>query len=152
MSKIADSVSQLVSPIAEGMGLEVVEVVYDKKYNGMNLTIFIDCEEGVDIDKCEKFHRAILDPIDELDPISSQYILNVSSLGIDRPLKTDRDFRRNSGKLISVKLYKADSNNNKQYTGILTAYDSSTFTIDNNGEQVTFNRDTVAHVEPVIEF
>ncbi len=152
MSKVADSVQTLVTPIAEGMGIEVVEVLYDKKYNGMNLTIFIDSDDGIDINKCEKFHRAILDPIDELDPIAGQYILNVSSLGIDRPLKTDRDYKRNMGKVISVKLYKADSSNNKQYRGELTSYTDTAFTIDCNGSNITFNRNEVAHVEPVIEF
>ncbi len=152
MSRVADSVQALVSPIADSMGIEVVEVVYDKKYNGMNLTIFIDSVDGIDIDKCEKFHRAILDPIDELDPIAGQYILNVSSLGIDRPLKTDRDYRRNIDKPILVKLYKADENNNKQYRGVLVEYTASTFTIESEGNNIVFDRETVAHVEPVIEF
>lgn len=152
MSKVADSVMALVTPIAEGMDIEVVEITYDKKYNGMNLTIFIDSDDGIDINKCEKFHRAILDPIDELDPIAGQYILNVSSLGIDRPLKTDRDYKRNMGKVIAVKLYKADDSNNKQYKGTLTEYTDSTFTIDSDGSITTFIRNEVAHVEPVIEF
>ncbi len=152
MSKVADSVLALVTPIASSMGLEVVEVIYDKKYNGMNLTIFIDSDDGIDLNKCEKFHRAILDPIDELDPIAGQYILNVSSLGIDRPLKTDRDFRRNIDKMICVKLYKADANNNKQYLGELVSFDDSTFTIDCDGNNIIFNRNEVAHIEPVIEF
>ena len=107
MSKVADSVRQLVEPFAGQFGLEVVEVVYEKKYDGMNLTIFIDKDGGVSIDDCEKLHRAIDEPLDELDPISESYTLNVSSLGIDRPLKTDRDFKRNLNKKISVKLYKA---------------------------------------------
>ncbi len=152
MSKVADSVQALVSPIAQSMDIEVVEVVFEKKYNGMNLTIFIDSDDGIDINKSEQFHRAILDPIDELDPIASQYILNVSSLGIDRPLKTDRDYKRNMDKPILVKLYKADQDNAKQYKGVLTSYTDSQFTINCDGTEKQFSREAVAHVEPIIEF
>ena len=59
MGKVADEVYKLVLPIAESFGLEVVEVLYEKKYSGMNLTIVIDKEDGVTIDDCEKLHRAI---------------------------------------------------------------------------------------------
>lgn len=152
MSKIAQSVMQLVAPIAEGFGLEVVEVVYEKKNDGMNLTIYIDKVGGVDINDCEKLHRAIDEPLDSLDPIQGPYILNVSSLGLDRPIKTDRDFARNMGKVVTVKLYKPDSAGNKKYTGTLVDYNADTFTIDTQSTQHTFERSAVAHVELHIEF
>ena len=107
MGKVSDQVFELVAPIAESFGLEVIEVLYEKKYDGMNLTIVIDKDGGVDINDCEKLHRAIDAPLDELDPIDCAYILNVSSPGLDRPLKTERDFKRNLNKKISIKLYKA---------------------------------------------
>lgn len=151
MSKVADSVRQLVEPIAQQFGLEVVEVVYEKKYDGMNLTIFIDKDGGVSIADCEKLHRAIDEPLDELDPISEAYTLNVSSLGIDRPLKTDRDFKRNLNKKITVKLYKA-LDGKKTFNGELISYDEQQFVIDTGKEQLTFNRQQCAHIEPVIEF
>lgn len=151
MSKVADSVRQLVEPIAGQFGLEVVEVVYEKKYDGMNLTIFIDKDGGVSIDDCEKLHRAIDEPLDELDHISESYTLNVSSLGIDRPLKTDRDFKRNLNKKISVKLYKA-IDGKKTFSGELISYDEQQFVIDTGKQQLTFNRQQCAHIEPVIEF
>ena len=153
MAKVTEQVTQLVTPIAEGFGLEVVEVEYAKKYDGMHLTIFIDKEGGVNINDCEKLHRAIDAPLDELDPIEGQYTLNVSSLGIDRPLKTERDYKRNLNKKISVKLYKADENKNKKYEGVLVSFDETSFTIETDNKQViTFDKKTTAHVEPVIEF
>ena len=153
MAKVTEQVTQLVTPIAEGFGLEVVEVEYAKKFEGMHLTIFIDKEGGVTIDDCEKLHRAIDEPLDRLDPIEVQYTLNVSSLGLDRPLKTERDFKRNLNKKISVKLYKADENKNKKYEGVLVAYDDATFTIETDKkQQITFDKKSTAHIEPVIEF
>ena len=151
MGKVADEVYKLVLPIAESFGLEVVEVLYEKKYSGMNLTIVIDKEDGVTIDDCEKLHRAIDAPLDELDPFDESYILNVSSPGIDRPLKTERDYRRNINKKISVKLYKPQ-NGKKVFQGVLVSYDEQSLTVEVKGEQITFNKKDTALVEPIIEF
>lgn len=152
MGKVADSVRDLVTPIAEGMGLEVVEVLYEKKYDGMNLTVVIDKDGGVTIDDCEALHRAIDEPLDELDPIDCSYTLNVSSPGIDRPLKLPRDYKRNLDKKISVKLY-VPQNGKKTFSGVLTSYTDETFTIvTDKGEQLTFDKKDAAKVEPIIEF
>ena len=152
MGKVSEQVLALVQPIAETFGLEVIEVLYEKKYDGMNLTIVIDKENGVTIDDCEKLHRAIDGPLDELDPIDTSYILNVSSPGIDRPLKNERDYRRNMNKKISVKLY-TPLDNKKSFEGVLIAFDDETFTVElKNGKQITFNKKDTAKVEPVIEF
>ena len=152
MGKVSEQVFALVQPIAESFGLEVIEVLYEKKYDGMNLTIVIDKDGGVTIDDCERLHRAIDAPLDELDPIETSYTLNVSSPGIDRPLKTERDYRRNMNMKISVKLY-TPLNGKKVYEGILVAYDEDTFTVETkNGKQITFNKKDTAKIEPVIEF
>ena len=152
MGKVSDEVYKLVSPIAESFGLEVIEVLYEKKYDGMNLTVVIDKEGGVTIDDCEKLHRAIDAPLDELEPIDTAYILNVSSPGIDRPLKTERDYKRNLDKKISVKLYKP-FDGKKNYEGVLESYGDDKFTIRmKNGLQITFNKKDTAKVEPIIEF
>ena len=152
MGKVADQVFELVAPIAEGFGLEVIEVLYEKKYDGMNLTVVIDKEGGVTIDDCERLHRAIDGPLDELDPIDVAYILNVSSPGLDRPLTLECDYKRNLNKKISVKLYKP-LEGKKAYDGVLISYDEESFTIETkNGKQITFNKKDTAKVEPIIEF
>ena len=152
MGKVAEQVYDLVAPIAESFGLEVIEVLYEKKYDGMNLTVVIDKEGGVTIDDCERLHRAIDAPLDELDPIETAYILNVSSPGLDRPLTLERDYKRNLNKKISVKLYKP-LDDKKIYEGVLVAYDQDTFNIEaKKGKQITFNKKDTAKVEPVIEF
>lgn len=152
MGKVSDQVFELVKPIAESFDLEVVEVLYEKKFDGMHLTIVIDKDGGVTIDDCERLHRAIDAPLDELDPIDTAYTLNVSSPGIDRPLKMERDYKRNLNKKISVKLYKP-LDNKKSYEGVLTEYADETFTIElKNGNKLTFNKKDTAKVEPIIEF
>ena len=151
MGKVSEQVQALVTPIAEGFGLEVIEVLYEKKYDGMNLTVVIDKDGGVTIDDCERLHRAIDGPLDELDPIDTAYILNVSSPGIDRPLKMDRDYKRNLNKKITVKLYKP-TDNKKVYNGVLVSFDEETFTIEADNKQITFNKKDTAKVEPIIEF
>lgn len=152
MGKVVESVTELVTPIAEGMGLEVVEVTYKKCYDGMNLTVVIDKDGGVTIDDCERLHRAIDQPLDELDPIECAYTLNVSSPGIDRPLTLPRDYKRNLDKDISVRLYKP-LDGKKIYEGTLTAYDDETFTIVTaKDKEITFNKKDAAKVEPIIVF
>lgn len=152
MGKVSEQVFALVQPIAESFGLEVLEVLYEKKFDGMNLTVVIDKDGGVTIDDCEKMHRAIDEPLDELDPIDCSYILNVSSPGLDRPLKLERDYKRNLYKKILVKLYKP-LDNKKSYEGILINYDDDTFEIKlHNNEIIKFNKKDTAKVEPIIEF
>lgn len=152
MGKVSDQVLALVQPIAESFGLEVLEVLYEKKFDGMNLTVVIDKDGGVTIDDCEKLHRAIDEPLDELDPIDCAYILNVSSPGLDRPLKLERDYKRNLNKKILVKLYKP-MDGKKSFEGVLIAYDEETFDIQSkNKEILKFNKKDTAKVEPIIEF
>lgn len=152
MGKVSDRVMELVKPIADAYGLEVLEVLYEKKYDGMNLTIVIDKDGGVSINDCEQLHRAIDEPLDKLDPIEGSYILNVSSPGLDRPLKLERDYKRNLNKKILVKLYKP-LDNKKSYQGELVDYDDDTFSIKSkNGDIIRFNKKDTAKVEPIIEF
>ena len=151
-SDICGSVEKLVAPYAERCGVELVEIEYAKKPDGMHLTVFIDKEGGVGIDDCEKLHRMIDEPLDELDPTNgAAYTLNVSSIGIDRPLKTPRDFKRNLDKEITVKLF-AKLNGKKIYEGFLKEYDDDTFTIENKDGRFTFEKAKAAHIEPLIRF
>lgn len=152
-NRVEAEVFDLVKPYADEFGLELIEVEYAKKFDGMNLTVYIDKENGVSIDDCERLHRAIDEPLDELDPTdNAPYTLNVSSIGIDWPLKTDRDYRKNLGKEIIVKLYTKDADGKKKYEGFLKEFDEATFTIKTDKGERTFERAKVAHVEPLIRF
>lgn len=148
--KVTTMVEELVVPIAEKMGYEVVDIEYLKKYNGMNLTIFLDKEGGITIDDCEAFSRAIDEPLEELNPTNDEsYTLNVSSPGIDRPLKNERDFKRNLNKEISLKFY-AQIDGKKEVMGILENYSSTTITINENGTSKTFELNKISQILPII--
>lgn len=151
MGKVADQVLQLVQPIAESMNLHVLEVLYEKKFDGMNLTVVIDKEGGVTINDCEALHCAIDQPLDELDPIDVAYTLNVSSPGLDRPLKLEWDYKRNLGKKITVKLYKP-LDGKKTFNGVLDSYDENSFVLDTGSKKITFIKKETAQVLPIIEF
>ena len=114
--------------IAKPLGIDCVEVEF-KQGKNPELTLFIDKEGGVDLDTCELFHNAINEPLDELDPtFGLPYRLNVSSLGIDRPFKTDNDFISHIGQRVEVKLY-ASIKGKKFYDGILMSYDKEKITL-----------------------
>ena len=153
MKNVKEEAEKLARPFADELGLEIVEVEYARKHNGMNLTFFIDKEGGVTIDDCEKLHRAIDEPLDILDPTNgASYILNVSSLGIDRPLKTERDFARNAGKEIEVGFY-APVDGTKRIVGVLEEYDKEGFCIrTEKGGLVEIKYSAAASVKPVIKF
>ena len=132
------------------MGIEIVDVEYDKHLN--SLTVFIETESGVDLDTCEKFHNAISDPIDELDPsYGAPYTLNVSSPGLDRPFKTKRDFERNLQKEVEVKLF-APLKGKKFMEGVLSDYDGNTITLLTEKEELKINLNKIAKINKRIKF
>lgn len=140
------------TPIGESVGVTVVEVEF-KQGKNPSLTIFIDKEGGVDLNACEKFHNAINEPLDELDPtFGAPYTLNVSSLGIDRPFKTEKDFLSHIGQRVEVKLY-ASISGKKFYDGILTAYNENGITLKVN-EKTTFTIDmkNIVKVNEYVDF
>ncbi len=152
MKNVKDEVFNIVLPYATDLGLELVEVEYVKKHNGMNLTVFIDKEGGVTINDCEALHKTIDAPLDKADPTEgASYILNVSSLGIDRPLKTQRDFKRNLNKEIEVTFY-APYFGNKKLAGVLTSFDKNSFILktDNQLHEIAYNQP--ANIKPIIKF
>ncbi len=152
MKNVKDEVFNLVCPYALNLGLELVEVEYVKKHNGMNLTVYIDKEGGVTINDCEALHRIIDAPLDNIDPTEgAPYILNVSSLGIDRPLKTQRDFKRNLDKEIEVTFY-APYLGNKKLVGVLTSFNENSFFIKVNDELHEIGYNLPANIKPVIKF
>ena len=104
MSEVSLKVEKFAKPIVEELGYELVEIEYAKKNTGYNLTVFIDNKQGITLDDCEKVSRALDQILEDEDPTNGEaYIFNVSSVGLDRPLKKDRDFERNLNKEIEVK-------------------------------------------------
>lgn len=152
MSKIAEAAERVVRPIVEANGVELVDVEYKKVFGTPTLTVYIDKPGGVSLDDCERVHLAIDAPLDELDPTQGQsYNLNVSSPGLDRPLKTARDFERKIGEKIEVSLY-APVDGEKKFLAVLSEVRGEEITLDDNGKTVTLQLKQIAAAKPYIEF
>ena len=146
--KPVEEIKTFLNDIAIPMGIEIVDV----EVNGENLTVFIETEAGVDLDTCERFHNAIMEPIDELDPsFGAAYTLNVSSPGLDRPFKTVRDFERNLGKEVEIKLY-APLKGIKFLEGVLTAFDEHSVTVLIGNAEEKINKTKIAKINKAIKF
>ncbi|MDE6275810.1 MAG: ribosome maturation factor RimP [Clostridia bacterium] len=157
MSKITESVQQLVEPIILANGMELVDVEYKKLYGQDTLIIYIDKDGGVDLNDCELIHNAIDAPLDELDPTGgAPYNLNVSSPGIDRPLKTARDFAKKIGLEMEVSLYKplAELGKVKKFNAILLGYDEGAqqVELEYKSKNLKLNIKDVALIREAIHF
>jgi len=153
--KVTQRVEELLRPMITGMGYLLDEVEYQKEQGNWVLTLYIEHQDGssVTLDDCEAVSRAADPLLDEADPIEQAYYLSVSSIGLDRPLKKDRDFERNLGKDITVKLY-APLKGKKELTGRLAAFDEASLTIALNkgGEELKLLRKDAASIKPYIDF
>ena len=151
-SKIEETVWQNAEPIANENGLEIYDVEFKKEGADYFLRVFIDREEGVSIDDCEAVSRPLSDALDEADPISEGYYLEVSSPGIERQLKRQKDFDRFCGENISVKLFRA-VNGTKQLTAKLVSRNDEKLTVEiETGETVEIDNKDVAVVRLAVDF
>lgn len=154
MSKgnVVQMVTELVKPITEQLNLELIDVEFLKEGSNWYLRVYIDKEGGVTIDDCENVSRKLDDIIDEKDPITQQYYLEVSSPGLDRPLKKESDFSRNIGKEVEIKLYKS-RDNKKVFEGELVGLINNKIIIkDNIGETIEFEKQEVSIVKLIVKF
>ena len=150
--KTTEIVDSLVRGKITELGYELDEVEYIKEYGNMVLTLYIESENGVTLDDCEKVSRAVEPILDEKDPIEEAYYLSVSSIGIDRPLKKNKDYERNLGNKLQIKLY-APVNKKKEIMGVLKGYDDESFTVEvEKLGEVTIKRKDAALVRPWIDF
>ena len=140
----------LITPIVDEKGFELVDVEYVKEGSNWYLRAYVDKEGGITINDLESVSRILSDKLDEEDFISDAYILEVSSPGLGRPLKKDKDFDRNMGNEIEVHLYRA-VDRQKQLVGLLKAYNADTITIE-NGSETDIDRVNVSLVRPTIDF
>ena len=152
MNNTEAKVLPLLEPIVEANGLELVDLEFVKEGVNWYLRVYIDKDGGVNIDDCEAVSRALEAKLDEKDPIEQAYILEVSSPGIDRPLKKEADFVKYQGEIIDVKLYKAQ-NGSKQYQGKLLGLENGIISIEeDNGNVVTFEHKDTASVRLAVIF
>ena len=141
----------LLKLITDELGFEIVDVEFVKEGNDYYLRSYIDKEGGITIDDCETVSRRLDQLLDEQDFISEAYIMEVSSPGLGRTLKKEKDFIRENGKEVDVKLFKA-MDKVKEFSGILKGFDADTFTIATEKGDITVERANVAKISLSIDF
>ena len=139
-------------PILEKHGFSLWDVEYVKEGGNWYLRAYIDKDGGIAVDDCEVISRILSDWLDKTDFIEDSYILEVSSPGLGRPLKKEKDFARSIGKEVDIRLYRA-RDKQKDFTGILTEYDKDSVTIETEDEtRLTFERADIALIRLAFDF
>ena len=143
---------KLLGPILEENHFELVDVEYVKEGGSWYLRAYIDKPGGITVDDCEIVNRALGDLLDEEDFIEDSYILEISSPGLGRPLKKERDFARSLGEEVEIRTYRM-VNKQKEFRGILKAYDKDTVTIETEEEEEQiFERENIALIRLAFDF
>lgn len=142
---IAEKVKKIAIPIADGLGVELWDVVYVKEGVSWFLRIFVDKDSGISIEDCENFSRAIDPPLDKADFIKDSYYLEVSSPGLFRELTKPEHFEKMNGRRILVKLIRPQDGE-REFTGELQSLDGPLVTILMDNQQYSFNKSEIAKV------
>ncbi len=142
----------LILPILNKNQFELVDVEYVKEGGSWYLRVYIDKEGGITVDDCEAVAREMNPVLDEEDYVEGAYIFEVSSPGLLRPLKKERDYARNMGRLIEIRTYRPVSHK-KEFYGILKAYDDKSVTITKeDGEDLVFGKQDIALIRQAFDF
>lgn len=143
---------ELITPVLERMQFELVDVEYVKEGSTWYLRAYIDKEGGITINDCEAVAREMNEILDREDFIETSYVFEVSSPGLLRPLKKEKDFARSIGKKVELRTYRA-IDREKEFYGILTAYDENSVTIQpEDGEELLFERENIALIRLAFDF
>ena len=142
---------EVLAPIAEANGVEIYDVEYVKEGSDWYLRAYIDKPEGVNILDCENVSRALSDKLDEEDFIDDAYILEVSSPGLGRTLKKDKHMEKSLGEEVELRLYKP-KDKQKEFAGILKAFDENSVTIETQEEEKVFARSEIALIRLAFDF
>ena len=144
---IAGRIRSFAEPVVRELGYELWDVVFEKVGSLYELTVYIDSDDGIGIEDCEKVSRALDPLLDRYDPISQAYTFYVSSAGLERTLSLPEHFEKFMGHQVEVKLFRA-VDGAKQHTGVLCAYENGRVTIE-NGEEKTFEPVDISSVRLV---
>ena len=142
---------EVLAPIAEANGVEIYDVEYVKEGSDWYLRAYIDKPEGVNILDCENVSRALSDKLDEEDFIDDAYILEVSSPGLGRTLKKDKHLEKSLGEEVELRLYKP-KDKQKEFAGILKAFDENSVTIETQEEEKVFARSEISLIRLAFDF
>ena len=149
--KVTEVVTAFAQPMVESFGCKLWDVEYVREGSERFLRLYIDKDGGVDIEDCEKIHRAVDPVLDEKDPIAESYHFEVCSAGLERVLKRPGDFEQFMGSAITVKLYRP-RNGLKEIPCVLRGYEAGKVTVEAGKETITFEKSEVALVRLRVEF
>ena len=149
--KITEQVELFAKPVVESFGCKLWDVEYVREGSERYLRLYIDKDGGVDIEDCEKIHRAVDPILDEKDPIAESYHFEVCSAGLERALKRPADFEQFMDSPVTVKLYRP-RNGLKEIPGILRGYEDGCVTLEAGKETIAFTKSEVALVRLRVEF
>ena len=150
-SDYENKTEELILPILDRMGFELVDVEYVKEGQDFYLRAYIDKPGGITINDCVDVSREMNELLDQYDYISDPYIFEVSSPGLGRPLKKDKDLERSIGKDVDIHTYKA-IDKQKDFTGMLKSYDKDSIVIEIDGNDLTFNRSDISLIRLAFDF
>lgn len=149
--KVADSVYEKIKPLFDG-DIQLVEVEYVKKSDGMHLIVYIEKENGVSVDDCVEISHLIDEPLEVLNPTNDEpYYLDISSYGLDKPLKYDWQFKKYQDKKVNVKLY-AKLDGRKEFVAILKQKTVDSVVLACENENIKINLKDIAYITPYLEF
>lgn len=150
-NKTEKEVLSLLSPIAEEASVEIWDVTFQKEGPDYVLRVYLDKEGGISIDDCERVSRALDVVLDEKDPISQAYMLEVSSAGLDRAIKYNFHFEKCMGKNVDVKLF-APINKVREFTAKLTGFKDNIVSLNWDGEETEIPMDKISQLRLTVEF
>ena len=149
--KVTEQVAQFAQPIVEANGCKLWDVEFVREGSEQFLRLYIDKDGGIDIEDCERVHRAVDPVLDEKDPIATSYHFEVCSAGLERALKRPSDFEQFMGSPILIKLYRP-KNGLKEFPAVLRGYEDGRIIAETGKETLTFEKSEVALVRLRVEF
>lgn len=149
--KVEDIVYDIAKPVVDTKGFELVEVEFKKEGADWYLRIYLDKEGGITIDDCQAVSEEVSELLDQVDPVDHAYIFEVSSPGIDRPLKLPRDYEKNMNKLVEAKLFNA-IDGKKVIEGTLVGYTEDMVELETGKDRIQLEKKAIAIIKPVIKF
>ena len=149
--RVADLVYEKIKPLFTGE-VQLVEVEYVKKQDGMHLIVYIEKENGITVDDCVEVSRLIDEPLEDLNPTNDEpYYLDISSYGLDKPLKYDWQFKKYENKKVNVKLY-AKIDGRKEFVATLKQKTEDSVVLSDEETNFKINLKDIAYITPYIEF
>ena len=149
--KVADLVYDKIKPLLNA-DIQLVEVEYVKKQDGMHLIVYIEKENGITVEDCVAVSQLIDEPLEELNPTNDEpYYLDISSYGLDKPLKYDWQFKKYQDKKVNVKLYRK-IDDRKEFVAILKQKTDNSVVLGVDDENINIDLKDIAYITPYIEF